>query len=228
MKYQGLTLSLGAILVSSIVATPVLAEETPAGTIKSTGSITMKANEDPSNPENGGPLRIENVTNISFGEQIISGDDQVYAAKMTTEQDEEGNFLPDTIKIIDDRGTNQGWELQVKNDGFKSVDGTISLAATELTITPASVISKSGNLLPSTLKPVVLKNDGFKTMVVAQVSEGVGTTTTLFGDVGAEGTENTGVTLKIPGSSAKVKDTTYQTTLTWVLLDEPSAMLLGN
>ncbi|WP_314208771.1 WxL domain-containing protein [Vagococcus salmoninarum] len=228
MKYKGLTLSMGAILVSSIVTTPVLAEEAPVATIKSTGSITMKANEDPSNPENGGPLRIANVTDISFGEQIISGDDQVYAAKLTTEQDEEGNFLPDNIKIIDDRGSNQGWELQVKNDGFKSVDGTISLAATELTINPVSVISKSGNLLPSMLKSVILKNDGFKTMVAAKVNEGVGTTTTLFGEVAAEGTENSNVTLKIPGSSAKVKDTTYQTTLTWVLLDEPSAMFLGN
>ncbi|MGY3746566.1 WxL domain-containing protein [Vagococcus salmoninarum] len=228
MKHQKVTLSMGIVLASSLVVAPVLAAETPAATIKSTGSITMKANEDPNNPENGGPLRINNVTNISFGEQVISGDDQVYAAKMSTEQDEEGNFLPDNIKIIDDRGTNQGWELQVKNDGFKSVDGTVPLAGTELTINPVSIVSKSGNLLPSTLKPVILKNDGFKTMVAAKASEGVGTTTTLFGNLAGEDTENTNVTLKIPGSSAKVKDTTYQTTLTWVLLDEPSAMVLGN
>ncbi|WP_187958016.1 WxL domain-containing protein [Carnobacterium maltaromaticum] len=182
-------LAVGTILLSSSIfvsTTPAFAalEDGQAAKVESNGSITLREKPvDPENPDNSGPLRIKSITNIEFGEQFISGDDQVYSAKYKTDLNEEGNALPDSLTVIDDRGTNNGWELQVKNDGFHSV-------------------------------------------VNASQNEGVGTTTHLFGTAKADAagkTENTDVQLKIPGRSTKVKDTTYETTLTWVLLDDPSA-----
>lgn len=217
-----------AVLGYSSFGNRVLAEENQSAQKSSTGSITMREYNDPSQPGNGGPLRIHSVTNITFGNQLISGDDQIYSAEFKEETNSDGDYVPDNLQIIDDRGSNKGWELQVKNDGFLSEDGLHLLKASELTINPVSIVSKSGNALPSELKKVVLGNDGFKALINAKKGEGIGTSTSFFGDPQVtESEKNHDITLSIPGDSIKVKDTAYQTTLTWLLLDDPS-MVIAN
>lgn len=194
-----------------------------AAKTNSNATVQFKEYSDPLNPDNGGPLRIDKVTDMTFGTQVISGDDQVYQATFKDEVDENGNKVSDYIRVIDDRGSNKGWELQVKNDGFKSTDGKLTLDGAELKITTVSATSKSNNQLPSSLNEVVINNNGFKSLTNAKANEGVGTTTLWFGEsTNTADATNQGVTLSIPGRSTKVKDTTYQTTLTWLLLDDPS------
>ncbi|MGX7418181.1 WxL domain-containing protein [Carnobacterium gallinarum] len=228
MKLTKLSI-IGLVAFSSIFAasTPASAalETGQAAKITSTGSITMRSDGDETG-ENTGALRIGNVSNITFADQLISGDNQVYRANFKA-ADTEGNLNPDSIQVIDNRGSNKGWTLQVSNDGFASVDGTIPLAATKLKINATGASNLSGNLIPTIagggLRSVELGADGFKTLVNSKVNEGIGTTTTTFGTATTDAaTKNADITLSIPGSSAKVKDTTYQTTLTWLLLDDPS------
>lgn len=217
----GLT-SIVGLSVSGATAFAAL-DSGQAAKTDSNASVKFKEYDDPTNPDNGGPLRIDKVTDITFGTQVISGDDQVYKATFKDEVDGDGKNVSDYIRVIDDRGSNKGWELQVKNDGFKSVDGSLALEGAELKITTVSATSKSNNQLPSSLNEVVINNNGFKSVTNAKANEGVGTTTLWFGEAtDVADSTNQAVTLSIPGRSTKVKDTTYQTTLTWLLLDDPS------
>ena len=47
----------------------------------------------------------------------------------------------------------------------------------------------------------------------------MGTWTTAYGKDNVEGTKS--VSLSVPGTTAKVKDTKYKTSLTWTLEDTP-------
>ncbi|KRN57554.1 WxL domain-containing protein [Carnobacterium divergens] len=218
--------------------------EKEAAKAKSEGEIRFKLEDiDPDNPNNSGPLSINRISHIDFGEQVISGDDKVYHA-LYRAQDvsydkegvvEAGKHLPSYIQIKDNRATNAGWGLFVKSNGFHEVDGKTNSAGTSeltgaiLSLTATKSVAKSvGNIVPTGLnKKVELGLDeNYHPLVNAAKGEGMGLTDNLLGDelsAAPAGEKNTAITLSVPGTTAKVKDGKYTTELTWLLMSEPSA-----
>lgn len=95
-----------------------------------------------------------------------------------------------------------------------------------LRIEGQSVVTKSpGNVPQSTLKTVTLADDGYHLLVKANRDEGMGITDTLFGEtypISEVPKKNPQVSLRVPGKSAKVNQGNYVSTLTWLLMADPS------
>ncbi|MBL1704654.1 WxL domain-containing protein, partial [Klebsiella pneumoniae] len=56
-------------------------------------------------------------------------------------------------------------------------------------------------------------------VAIAEAGKGMGTWTTAYGQDIEQGSNS--VSLSVPGTTAKVKDTKYKTSLTWSLEDTP-------
>lgn len=234
------------ILASTGVAlfsqTAFAAETNQASELKSNGVIQFKQDRDPDPEGNEGPLRIESIAPINFGIQDISGDTKTYNSIYTEEVG--GQYLPLNVVTVDDRGTNEGWQLQVKEtrpfseldtDGTTVKPNGSVLTGSVITLKSATVerpldkitepiTSRPGNATATT----AVNSTGFQTLVSAEANQGMGTWQTLFGEKVDEATtdtgkavENSAVTLTIPGDTAKVKDALYQAELTWILLSTP-------
>lgn len=224
--------------------TALAAETNQASELKSNGVIQFKQDRDPDPEGNSGPLRIESIAPINFGIQDISGDTKTYNSIYTEDVKEAGGqYLPLNIVTVDDRGTNEGWQLQVKEtrpfseldtDGTTVKPSGSVLTGSVITLKSASVerpldkitepiTSRPGNATATTS----VNSTGFQTLVSAEADQGMGTWQTLFGEKVAAATdagkavENSAVTLTIPGDTAKVKDALYQAELTWILLSTP-------
>lgn len=208
-----------------------------AADVPSKGYVDFK-NED---EQLGGSLRIDRVSAINFGTVGLKGDTAVYSAIYTADETgTPGTFLPLNVQTTDNRGTNAGWQLQVKHsrqfseidaEGNLVPDGSILTNSTlEFTSTSAvdnAAISEVGKLGPSGFKSETVLNDSFKTVVNADEGEGVGSWKLLFGAVSdTASTESTPVhsdtvKLTVPGSTQKKENVNYEAELTWTLLATP-------
>ncbi|MFH7833128.1 WxL domain-containing protein [Bacillus luti] len=183
--------------------------------------------DDPENPEDNnhevgtqGPLSIDYVSNFHFGKHNISGSNQVYYAKLDTVKAKGGNKeVPNFVQVTDNRGTNKGWKLTVKqNDQFKA--GTEELTGAELKLSNPFVNSATDKKYAPAAKEVTLNPDGStQEVAIAEAGKGMGTWTTAYGQDIEQGSNS--VSLSVPGTTAKVKDTKYKTSLTWSLEDTP-------
>lgn len=243
--------NLGKLVLAGIVvlggtftyAAPTFAAT--AGTTTSKGDITFTTDDgtaptnptDPTDPgkpvtptdpdkptPTTGPLRIDYISNIHFGEQIISGSDTTYKAKYDEVLKEDGvtkKYVPTFVQVTDNRGSNAGWKLQVSNDQFAA--GANELTGAVLTFKDARL--NSTNLAkPDNVAAVVLSGNSVNQDVVnAPEDTGMGVWTNTFGTVTGQDAdaENASVTLKIPGETKKVASSKYVTTLTWTLGDTP-------
>lgn len=217
------------LVVSGLLSTLFLGSSALAATI-SNSTATFK--EDPI-----GPLRVENVTDIQFGDIYTSGDKATYdaiyvAGDEFTPHSGTKKFAPLNITTVDSRGTNDGWQLQAKMDGaFKTADNdsipnaTLTLEATEFASTTPSdervaPSVKSGRIELSATGSAV-------TVASAKSGEGIGTWTTLFGDQMDDiGTvtapkRNNKVQLTVPGGNNIKENKEYSTTVVWTLLNTP-------
>ncbi|EOO65452.1 MULTISPECIES: WxL domain-containing protein [Bacillus cereus group] len=184
--------------------------------------------EDPENPDDthepgtNGPLSIDYVSNFHFGKQSISGHDKVYYAELENVKTEKGQEkkVPNYVQVTDNRGTNAGWKLTVKQDEqFATADGK-KLDGAEIKLMNSVVNSATDKKYAPTAKPVTLNPDGSAQDVTsAQQGQGMGTWTTAYGQ-DIEQAKNS-VSLSVPGTTEKVKDAKYKTTLTWTLEDTP-------
>ncbi|MGM0126391.1 hypothetical protein IGI37_003820 [Enterococcus sp. AZ194] len=207
---------------------------------------------DPTGPKPGtdGPLSIDYASSFDFGLNKISNKSEVYYARAQTYKNDEGAIdktksTPNYVQVSDNRGSNAGWTLSVKQNGqfnnadtvnkvltgsvIKLVSPTLKTQESSTAIAPVSPISTASGL--------VLDSAGASSVVAsAGVGTGAGTWAAAWGeksdvktvteknaageDVDAQITET--VSLSVPGSTPKdaVK---YSTTLTWVLSDTPSA-----
>lgn len=206
---------------------------------------------DPTGPKPGtdGPLSIDYASSFDFGLNKISNKTETYFARAQTYKEADGTVdtsksTPNYVQISDNRGSNAGWTLSVKQNGQftntetlnKVLTGsviqlaapTIKTQATSTAVAPTSPISQDAGL--------VLDSEGASSVVAgAKVGAGAGTWATAWGqasdvetvteknaagdDVEAQITKT--VSLSVPGSTPKdaVK---YSTTLTWTLSDTPS------
>ncbi|MEF7556566.1 WxL domain-containing protein [Bacillus thuringiensis] len=197
----------------------------PVNPLDPTTEVETKDPNDPNDPHEPGtkgPLSIDYVSNFHFGEQVMSGNDQVYTAKLDTVKAvgaSESTEVPNYVQVTDNRGTNKGWKLTVKQNGqFKAGESELTGAALNLSNPVAnSTISKEH---APEVKPVALNPNGdTQDVAIANTGKGMGTWVTTYGKDAKEGTES--ITLAVPGSTSKVKDAKYQTSLTWTLEDTP-------
>ncbi|HEK9101702.1 WxL domain-containing protein [Bacillus pfraonensis] len=180
-------------------------------------------NPDDNNHEDGtqGPLSIDYVSNFHFGKHDISGSDKVYYAKLDIVKGKDGGNkeVPNFVQVTDNRGTNKGWKLTVKQNGqFKA--GNEELTGAEMKLSNPFVNSATDKKYAPEAKEVTLNPDGStQEVATAAAGKGMGTWTTAYGQNIEEGSNS--ISLSVPGTTAKVKDAKYKASLTWTLEDTP-------
>lgn len=251
-------ITLVSLVVLSLTAGVASAAATESAEYNSNGAVQFVPNTDPTNPvdptdpdpdkpvtpidptdpdgpEPGtdGPLSIDYASSLDFGLNKISNKDQTYyarAQKFTNIEDR-----PNYIQVTDNRGTNAGWTLKVKQEGqFKATTTTLNdtLTGAKITLKSPSIQSNSTAKAPVLSDVVELNPDGSEVTVMAAADKsGAGTWDESWGTVEEVTEKNaTGgdvkvnvtkaITLDVPGSTPKdaVK---YQTKLIWTLTDVP-------
>lgn len=182
----------------------------------------------PSNPgtENPGPLSIDYMSNIDFGRQKAYGNDQAYFAELDTVYlaNNQQKEVPNYVQVTDNRGTNQGWSLAVKQESQFKNAGNKTLGKAELRLFNGTPNSQNNlNDGPTANQKIVLRLDdsghGINSNVMqAKKNQGHGTWTNTFGH-NLE-TAKKSVELFVPGGTL-IEKGSYQTTLIWTLSDEP-------
>jgi hypothetical protein len=126
---------------------------------------------------------------------------------------------PNYVQVTDNRGTEAGWTLTVKQNGYfiSTADATHDLAGATITINNINVNTASASAVPSTVASSILLNTSNKTVMAATDGEGAGTYIAKYGNTS---TAASSVVLNVPGSITKYAET-YKTTLTWTLTDTP-------
>lgn len=249
------TLALSTVALS-IAANTVQADE--ANSYESNGAVQFIPNEgktdpvDPINPDpdqpvnpvdptkpdgpddgTNGPLSIDYASSFDFGVNRISNKDENYfarAQKYTNNAD-----TPNFIQVSDNRGTNAGWILKVKQVAqFESATETLNhtLTGAKISLSSPKVSSNAENVASPVAKDNLSLIPGAETIVTsAEKNAGAGTWSTYWGSVEqvdevnqAGETNKVNVTkdinLSVPGSTPKdaVK---YQTKLVWTITEAP-------
>lgn len=174
-----------------------------------------------------GPLSIDFISSLNFGIQKISSEDQTYFAKPQIVTDINGNNeeqVPLFAQITDNRGTLGGWSLSVKQNGqFNNGDVTHGkLVGAKIEFLNGEVASSSITMPSFVNSPIDVTADGEgASTVVMAASEGEGSGTFVY-RLGNESSLEESIKLSVPGSSVKMKDAAYRTTLTWTLNDVPN------
>jgi hypothetical protein len=176
---------------------------------------------DPNGPNPGtpGPLSIDYASSLDFGKQKITSTTQTYKAKAQKFKGRDDG--PNYVQVTDNRGTEKGWSLQVKQNGqFKSTLGK-ELNGAEITFKNGWVNTASASPIPSITKSTFsLTPEGngvAENIMSAKAGEGSGTYLLVFGD---KATAAESIELSIPGQTTKYAEK-YSTSLTWTLTDVP-------
>lgn len=188
---------------------------------------------DPTNPDGpepgtDGPLSIDYASSLDFGTNMITNRDVTYYAKAQEIEVEGGSkkWVPNYVQVSDNRGTNAGWVLTVKQGGqFENKETqNKKLTGAEIKITNAKAVSNAIDMTAPVVKDITLDPSGSESVVMeAKKGTGAGTWLSKWGEVASsKGLENktTAISLSVPGKTPKdaVK---YSTKLTWKLADVP-------
>ncbi|MDT2012744.1 WxL domain-containing protein [Carnobacterium divergens] len=225
--------TIAMVLVSSLVLTssPIVHGAT-ANTANSKTHIQFKANPeptdplnpiDPNNPEkppvdpedpnnegtgNKGPLSIDYISNVEFGEKEIQSGDTVYNAK---------NENP-YVQVTDKRGTGAGWKLSAKATPFKNKEGNKELIGTTLSVKNGQIKTRANNVSEKAIHhDVIFNNEDAQVLMDAPVGAGRGTWVDVFS--GKHG-ENENIQLTVLEGSADA-NIDYSAQITWELADAP-------
>lgn len=211
-----------------------------AGTANSEASVNFTAPEepvapvdptDPSKPntespeENGnvtgqdGPLSLDYVSHIDFGDQEVSTTEKVYKS-ITTEP---------YIQVTDVSGTGNGWQITAQASTFTSNENnTETLPAASIQFNDGDTISTSTSESPKVEQTINLVTGGDAQEIVTaapriegesvNTAQGLGTWVTRW--LASESdSSNENVTLTVPGSVASVGGHTAQ--ISWTLSNGP-------
>ena len=164
---------------------------------------------DPTNPGTGqtGPLSIDYVSNIKFGEHKITGKDIAYKAK---------NANP-FIQVTDLRGAGEGWHLSAKMSEFKSGNKVLRGATLAFKDGVVKAGSSSNISVAPTKSDVLFDNTDSKPFMNAMDKGGRGTWVTVWS--GAD-QANEAVQLNVVAGTPEA-DTEYTSSITWELADAP-------
>lgn len=259
MQVAAIATLLSSMAISPLFASAEEAEETKVKvvTYESKGAVEFIPNSDPQgpvdptnpdpgkpvdpvdptnpegpNPGTGGPLGIDYVSSLDFGINEISSKDRTYYANaQELRTGETSKFVPNYVQISDNRGTNAGWKLTVKQEGQFS-NATVQnkkLTGAQIKFVSPTVTGKTEVTAPTAAKEITLDPNGAESLVMsAKATEGAGLWVNLWGQVeemtnddGEKVQKNKAISLAIPGKTPKdaVK---YSTKLTWNLSDVPS------
>ncbi|WP_207695132.1 hypothetical protein DOK67_0002532 [Enterococcus sp. DIV0212c] len=177
-----------------------------------------------------GPLTIDYITKINFGNQKVNGNTTTYHAKLaqiTLANDKSVKDVPNYVQITDNRGSNAGWNLQVKqNHQFQAKDEngkvTSELKGASLAFNNPVLKSseKGADLAPNGLGHTFVPGEAAVSIVDANVGKGMGTWVYSLGDTNEQGAKS--VSLTVPGDIAKQSGVAYKTELEWTLIDAPA------
>lgn len=175
------------------------------------------------NPGTQGPLSIDFASSLDFGTQEITSRTEYYqaASQKYTDFDGEDGEGPNFVQVTDNRGTEAGWSLSVKQNGqFYSSEWEQELDNAEITFNNGGIVTNSDSTKPSeSANTIVLNPNGAESHVMtAREGEGAGTYLMTWGETVDEARES--IVLEVPGSSTKYA-TQYTTTFTWTLNDTP-------
>ncbi|CEG25108.1 MULTISPECIES: WxL domain-containing protein [Peribacillus] len=184
------------------------------------------------NPGTNGPLSIDFASSLDFGENEISNVDQVYyaAPQKVNITDDQGAVTQENranyVQISDNRGSNAGWTLKVKQEGQFENDATLNpvLTGSQIKFVDGVPVTNMENVTAPTASDITLDPSGAESLVMtAAENTGAGKWLDVFGTVVNVGGEpkNAAITLSVPGSTPK-DAVEYSTKLTWVLTDSPT------
>ncbi|MGM0889237.1 MAG: WxL domain-containing protein [Bacillota bacterium] len=175
------------------------------------------------NPGTGGDLSIDYASHFNFGKYKISGNKEEYFAALKSGTNASGGevTVPNYVQVSDNRGTNMGWTLSVKQDNqFVGADMT-ELAGAYISIYDVAVNGKNEVQYapaPASDKIEIRPDGATHEIMSAEGGKGMGTWVGLFAE-DKEGTNaGSAVSVTVPGETAK-SEQEYITTLTWVLTD---------
>lgn len=221
-----LLISVVAIFSLTLFAQGIFAEST--GTSNATvnfiedtsvpGVLDPENPTDPFDPGDGdndptgnfGPLSLDYVSHLAFGEQIVSLEDETYEAKT----------LHPFIQVTDRRSNPTGWSVTVKATPFADAGNTNLLAGATIQFSNGETLSDLGAMYvaPTTTDFTLTTDNQSKNVVSANSNEGRGSWITRWFPTSPT-TTNDSVKLSVPGGIMKA--TSYTSTLTWTLSDTP-------
>ncbi|MCM3087528.1 WxL domain-containing protein [Bhargavaea ginsengi] len=218
--YKKVSLSVLSLLAAFSITSSVSAATSNA-TITFTPGAGAPEVLDPENPENPyeptdptdtgtgetGPLTLDYVSSINFGENEIK----------TTAQKYQSSTLRPFIQVTDRRGTGEGWNVTAQMSNF-TVDEQVTLPGSLLTLSNGSVISTSKSDAPVPNNPVELNPGGTEVKIVtADQNAGLGSWITRWLAGNTESNEN--VTLEVPAGMATQGN--HTAVITWTLTAGP-------
>lgn len=241
------TAALTLLMATSALQGTVFADDvTPSAadgaTMKSIGTISYVTDDsavtpiDPTNPDpekpitptdpgdhenpTPGPLSIDYVSNLRFGEQKTTGEDTTYYASLDKIVDSEGTEIerPNFVQVTDKRGSNAGWHLTVTEDA-QFTSGSDELTGAALTLANGTLSTPNDGSEPTANQAIALTPGTASDVLDAQKDQGTGTWLDRFGTDEAAGKSS--VSLVVPGKTKKVQGE-YKTSLTWTLTDAPA------
>lgn len=178
-----------------------------------------------------GPLRIDYISPIDFGNQLISGMTKTYypqTIKLTQKDSGEVKYVPQFLQVTDNRGENSGWNLTVSRTEFSNEKNSLTgaqLVVNELDVTTAVTPLLGDEFKPRSLNSleIPLTKTGAVDFLTADKNQGMSTWIQSFGRIHSEthATTNNGISLTIPASSQKIPNTQYESVITWTLSDGP-------
>ncbi|MDU3375412.1 MAG: WxL domain-containing protein, partial [Enterococcus casseliflavus] len=185
------------------------------------------------------PLSIDYASSLDFGVNKISNKNEVYYARAQgyLNDDDTASTLKTAnyVQVTDNRGSNAGWRLSVKQNGQFKNESTLNqeLTGSVITLTSPTVRSNAvGVTAPVAEATITLDAAGAESVVMTAANQtGAGTWVNAWGsvetvtEIDKDGQEvqadvTKAVALSVPGSTPK-DAVSYTTTLTWVLSDTP-------
>ncbi|MCT2892429.1 WxL domain-containing protein [Lacticaseibacillus paracasei] len=244
MKKFVLLAAAAAMGTMAVNATTVLAAQTNGGVYSTNGSIEFKPTEkvtkpvdplDPTKtatpidaedpkkvvqPGTQGPLSIDFASSFNFGKQEITSETKTYFAAAQKYQDAAGTEKvgPNFVQVTDNRGTEAGWKLVVKqNDQLMSVSGK-ELTGAQIRLKNGHVVTASTAAHPDGTAEMTLVPGAEQTVMNAKTGSGTGTHLLNWGKDADDAARS--VELTVPGATTKYAEK-YATTFTWTLTDTP-------
>ncbi|MGG5324724.1 hypothetical protein IGJ83_000336 [Enterococcus pernyi] len=197
---------------------------------------------EPEVPGTTGPLSIMKAATMNFGSQVISNQDQTY--NMIAEKQQktgttgEANKVPyvSFAQVQDVRGTNAGWNLQVRMSDFKATTETVNDTLRGAQISLLNPRIQYGGSTPGNA-PVahaaelkLIPNESAVPVMTAEKDKGAGVSSVVWGDQAnldaqeaddkIDVVKNNAIQLFVPGATAK-DAAQYKSTLTWELSSTP-------
>ncbi|MBO0458637.1 WxL domain-containing protein [Enterococcus hulanensis] len=178
---------------------------------------------DPTGPSPGTPgdLSIDYASSLDFGTQKITSQTQVYKAKAQKYLDKDGVATtgPNYVQVTDNRGLEEGWTLQMKQNGQFETAESEELTGAAVTFNNGNVVTASNSASPTGQATITADPSGaLQDVMSAKDGEGAGTYLFDWGTDAVTGANS--IELSVPGSTTKYAKK-YSTTFTWALTDTP-------